>query len=110
MQCLLEARLVWKHHLESFPPYRCRKLQSDYSAEEASTSASGTLQNNSRRTHKVAYLGQHAPRPGWPGAYCSTPEIAQHHLLANAKRDTPILLGGDFNDVWGRLGQKYLNP
>jgi endonuclease/exonuclease/phosphatase family metal-dependent hydrolase len=36
--------------------------------------------------------------------------ILQHDLLAQAHEDTPILLGGDFNDVWSTLGKKVLLP
>ena len=36
--------------------------------------------------------------------------LLRHHLLAHAHRDTPILVGGDFNDVWGRLGRRILEP
>ncbi len=37
-------------------------------------------------------------------------KLLQHHMLAHAHSDTPILVGGDFNDVWGRLGRKVLEP
>ncbi|QEG33016.1 endonuclease/exonuclease/phosphatase family protein [Bythopirellula goksoeyrii] len=37
-------------------------------------------------------------------------KLLKHHLLANAHSETPILVGGDFNDVWGRLGRKVLEP
>lgn len=37
-------------------------------------------------------------------------KLLRHHLLENAHSETPILLGGDFNDVWGRLGRKVLEP
>ena len=33
-----------------------------------------------------------------------------HHLLADAHRRTPVVVGGDFNDVWGRLGRRVLEP
>jgi endonuclease/exonuclease/phosphatase family metal-dependent hydrolase len=33
-----------------------------------------------------------------------------HHLVADAQRQTPIIVGGDFNDVWGSLGKKVLEP
>ncbi|TWU24703.1 endonuclease/exonuclease/phosphatase family protein [Bythopirellula polymerisocia] len=36
--------------------------------------------------------------------------LLKHPMLAHAHKDTPILVGGDFNDVWGRLGRKVLEP
>ncbi len=36
--------------------------------------------------------------------------LLKHHLLAKAHLDTPVLIGGDFNDVWGRLGKRILEP
>jgi endonuclease/exonuclease/phosphatase family metal-dependent hydrolase len=30
--------------------------------------------------------------------------------LRNVRRDTPALIGGDFNDVWGSLGKRFLLP
>ncbi len=37
-------------------------------------------------------------------------KLLQHHLLADAQRTTPIIVGGDFNDVWGSLGRRVLEP
>ncbi len=31
-------------------------------------------------------------------------------MLARAHRTTPVVVGGDFNDVWGTLGGKLLEP
>lgn len=31
-------------------------------------------------------------------------------MLAHAHHDTPMLVAGDFNDVWARLGRKMLEP
>ncbi|TVP98258.1 MAG: endonuclease [Planctomycetaceae bacterium] len=30
--------------------------------------------------------------------------------LRHVRRDTPVLIGGDLNDVWGSLGKKFLAP
>lgn len=30
--------------------------------------------------------------------------------LRNVRRDTPVLVAGDLNDVWGNLGKKFLAP
>ncbi|RPH80799.1 MAG: endonuclease, partial [Planctomycetaceae bacterium] len=30
--------------------------------------------------------------------------------LQHVRRDTPILVGGDLNDVWGTLGRKFFSP
>ncbi len=32
------------------------------------------------------------------------------HPFAHLQRRTPIVLGGDLNDVWGSLGPRYLVP
>lgn len=32
------------------------------------------------------------------------------HPLAHLHRDTPLIVGGDFNDVWASLGQRFLEP
>lgn len=32
------------------------------------------------------------------------------HPFAGLHRDTPILVAGDFNDVWGSLGPRHLEP
>jgi endonuclease/exonuclease/phosphatase family metal-dependent hydrolase len=37
-------------------------------------------------------------------------KLLRHHLLAAAHQHTPIVIGGDFNDVWGRLGRRILEP
>lgn len=37
-------------------------------------------------------------------------KILEHHLVADAQRQTPILVGGDFNDLWGSLGKRVLEP
>lgn len=37
-------------------------------------------------------------------------KLLKHHLLADAHRQTPIVVGGDFNDVWGSLGRRVLEP
>jgi endonuclease/exonuclease/phosphatase family metal-dependent hydrolase len=37
-------------------------------------------------------------------------KFLQHHLVADAQRQTPIVVGGDFNDVWGSLGRRVLEP
>ena len=31
-------------------------------------------------------------------------------LIVNSHRETPLIIGGDFNDVWGSLGRKLLLP
>jgi endonuclease/exonuclease/phosphatase family metal-dependent hydrolase len=31
-------------------------------------------------------------------------------ILLHAHRDTPVVAGGDFNDVWGTLGRRLLEP
>jgi endonuclease/exonuclease/phosphatase family metal-dependent hydrolase len=33
-----------------------------------------------------------------------------HSLLTHHAHDAPILVGGDFNDVWGTLGKRVLQP
>ena len=37
-------------------------------------------------------------------------KLLKHHLLADAQRQTPVVVGGDFNDVWGSLGRRVLEP
>lgn len=37
-------------------------------------------------------------------------KLLKHHLLGDAHRETPIVVGGDFNDVWGSLGRRVLEP
>ena len=32
------------------------------------------------------------------------------HPFATLHQRTPVIVGGDFNDVWGTLGSKYLRP
>lgn len=32
------------------------------------------------------------------------------HPFAHIHHDTPMLVGGDFNDVWASLGQRFLEP
>jgi endonuclease/exonuclease/phosphatase family metal-dependent hydrolase len=32
------------------------------------------------------------------------------HPFAHVHHDTPIIVGGDFNDVWASLGQRFLEP
>lgn len=32
------------------------------------------------------------------------------HPFAHLHRDTPIVVGGDFNDVWASLGRRFLEP
>lgn len=32
------------------------------------------------------------------------------HPFAHLHRDTPVVVGGDFNDVWASLGQRFLEP
>jgi endonuclease/exonuclease/phosphatase family metal-dependent hydrolase len=32
------------------------------------------------------------------------------HPFAHLHRDTPLVVGGDFNDVWASLGQRFLEP
>jgi len=32
------------------------------------------------------------------------------HPFAHLHKDTPIVVGGDFNDVWASLGQRFLEP
>jgi endonuclease/exonuclease/phosphatase family metal-dependent hydrolase len=32
------------------------------------------------------------------------------HPFAHLQRRTPVVLGGDLNDVWGSLGPRYLVP
>lgn len=32
------------------------------------------------------------------------------HPFASLHHRTPVIVGGDFNDVWGTLGSKYLRP
>jgi len=32
------------------------------------------------------------------------------HPFAHIHHDTPIVVGGDFNDVWASLGQRFLEP
>ncbi|HKO46235.1 MAG TPA: endonuclease/exonuclease/phosphatase family protein [Polyangiaceae bacterium] len=32
------------------------------------------------------------------------------HPFAHLQRRTPVILGGDLNDVWGSLGPRYLQP
>ena len=34
----------------------------------------------------------------------------ESHPFAGAHHQTPIILGGDFNDLWGTLGPKHLEP
>ncbi len=36
--------------------------------------------------------------------------LLQARLLQRTHRSTPVILGGDFNDVWATLGSKYLEP
>ena len=31
-------------------------------------------------------------------------------MLAHTHRDTPVILAGDFNDVYGNLGRRHLEP
>lgn len=32
------------------------------------------------------------------------------HPFAHLQRDTPLIVGGDFNDVWASLGRRFLEP
>ena len=32
------------------------------------------------------------------------------HPFAHVHHDTPVVVGGDFNDVWASLGQRFLEP
>lgn len=32
------------------------------------------------------------------------------HPFAHLHKDTPLVVGGDFNDVWASLGQRFLEP
>jgi endonuclease/exonuclease/phosphatase family metal-dependent hydrolase len=32
------------------------------------------------------------------------------HPFAHLHRDTPLVVGGDFNDVWASLGKRFLEP
>jgi endonuclease/exonuclease/phosphatase family metal-dependent hydrolase len=34
----------------------------------------------------------------------------EHYPLPRLHRNTPLILGGDFNDLWGSLGKRYLQP
>ena len=36
--------------------------------------------------------------------------LLSHRLLAHHHHDSPILIGGDFNDVWGTLGRRIMQP
>ncbi len=36
--------------------------------------------------------------------------LLSHELVAGFRADTPLLVGGDFNDLWGGLGPKLLAP
>ena len=36
--------------------------------------------------------------------------LLSHDYLQPAHDDVPIIIGGDFNDVWGRLGRRTLEP
>lgn len=37
-------------------------------------------------------------------------KFLKHHFVAGAQQQTPIIVGGDFNDVWGSLGRRVLEP
>ncbi len=36
--------------------------------------------------------------------------LLKSHLLKRSWRRTPVVLGGDLNDVWGSLGRRFLEP
>ncbi|WP_442481935.1 endonuclease/exonuclease/phosphatase family protein [Aeoliella sp. SH292] len=36
--------------------------------------------------------------------------LLKHDTLASHHAHTPVVVGGDFNDVWGRLGVKLMHP
>lgn len=36
--------------------------------------------------------------------------LLAHDYLISHQQDTPIIIGGDFNDVWGQLGRHSLEP
>ncbi len=36
--------------------------------------------------------------------------LIEHHVVHRIHRETPAIIGGDFNDVWGSLGPKILEP
>lgn len=36
--------------------------------------------------------------------------LLSHHLLTHHHHNSPILVGGDFNDVWGTLGKRVMQP
>ena len=36
--------------------------------------------------------------------------LLQHSLLAHAISRSSIVIGGDYNDVWGRLGKRVMSP
>ena len=37
-------------------------------------------------------------------------KFLESHPFATLHHRTPVIVGGDFNDVWGTLGSKYLRP
>ncbi len=37
-------------------------------------------------------------------------KILEHKTLRHIHRQTPLIIGGDFNDVWGTLGKKIMEP
>lgn len=36
--------------------------------------------------------------------------LLEHDSLRHHQRQTPMIIGGDYNDVWGTLGQRTLEP
>lgn len=37
-------------------------------------------------------------------------KILKHKIVSHVHRDTPLIIGGDFNDVWESLGKKMMEP
>jgi endonuclease/exonuclease/phosphatase family metal-dependent hydrolase len=37
-------------------------------------------------------------------------KFLKHQLVSDVQDQTPIIVGGDFNDVWGNLGRRVLEP
>jgi endonuclease/exonuclease/phosphatase family metal-dependent hydrolase len=51
------------------------------------------------------HLGLSAPERRWQLA-----RFFESHPLAGLPPHAPVIVGGDFNDVWGRLGRTFLEP
>ena len=61
------------------------------------------------RTHPVHVFNLHLGLSGFERRW-QLERFLGSHPFASLPLQTPLVVGGDFNDVWGRLGRTYLEP